>query len=143
MPLISKRNLSKKLENKLFDLFFEALSELSNPSDVEKFLVSLLSPVEKTMLAKRLGIAILLTKGYKYEEIKSTLSVSQETISKISLTLNYRGEGYKMVIEKMLKKEKVKDLLDNIVKATLSTFSYSSYTNKPADLPKTNLKSKF
>lgn len=137
MPLISKRSLPPNLEIKLFELFFESLAGLSSKADIEKFLFSLISPVEKTMLAKRLGIAILLAKGYSYEEIKTILKVSQETVSKVNMIVNYKGEGYKMVVKKAIEKENFKELFDGLIKEGLSVFSYSSYRKSPGiDPPK-------
>lgn len=125
--LVSKRALPKNLEDKLFQIFFESLAGLSKSSDIEKFLFSLISPVEKKVLAKRLGIAILLAKGYKHEAIKDILKVSQDTVSKVNMILNYRGEGYRMIIQKALEKEKFEDMFGNLIKDLASTFSYSSY----------------
>ncbi len=131
MMQISKKYLPKNLENKLFELFFDSLAHLSNRSDIEKFLFSLISPFEKKMLAKRLGIAILLTKGYRQDEIRNILEVSSETVSRVSMSLNYRGEGYSMVIKKALDKERFNEIFGTILKETLSAFSYSSYRKMP------------
>ena len=91
MMQISRKYLPKNLESKLFELFFDSLAHLSNRSDIEKFLLSLISPFEKTMLAKRLGIAVLLSKGYTQEEIRNILKVSNETVSRVNMALNYKG----------------------------------------------------
>lgn len=131
MVQISRRYLPKNLENKLFEIFFDSLAGLSKRSDIEKFLSSLISPVEKTMLAKRLGIAILLAKGYGQDEIKHILKVSQETISRVNMVLNYKGEGYEMVIKKAGQKKQFKELFSGVIKETLSTFSYSAYRKWP------------
>jgi len=127
MVLVSRRRLSKDTEQRLFDLFFRALANVRDPQDIEKFLFSLLGPTEKTMLAKRLGIALLLAKGYNYETIKEVLKVSQETISRVSGVLNYRSEGYEMVIKKALRDEMLGDFLKGMVKEVASAFSYSTY----------------
>jgi len=135
MVQISRRYLPKNLENKLFEIFFDSLASLSKRSDIEKFLFSLLSPVEKTMLAKRLGIAILLAKGYSQDEIKNILKVSQETISRVNMVLNYKGEGYEMVIKRAIRKEQFKELFGGVIKETLSAFSYSNYRKWPGIEP--------
>lgn len=139
MVQISQKYLSKNLENKLFELFFDSLAHLSNCSDIEKFLFSLISPFERTMLAKRLGIAVLLTKGYTQEEIRNILKVSNETVSRVNMALNYRGDGYKMVIKKAMQKEQFKELFGGLIKETMSAFSYSGYRKMPGlEPPKSN-----
>src|SRR5579864_5286067 len=98
MPQVSRRTLSKPIEKKMFAIFFKSLARLSNPLEIEQFLFDLLGPVERTMLAKRLAIAVLLAKGYRYESIKEALKVSQETIARVAMSLTYKGEGYNMVV---------------------------------------------
>lgn len=114
MSQVSKYPLSKDIEEKMFKLFFEAFARLSNPLDIQKFLEDLLGPVEKTMLAKRLAIALLLTRGYRYESIKKTLRVSSETIARVNIWLNHKGEGYKMVIQKILQDKKMTEFWEMI-----------------------------
>lgn len=131
MAQVSKKYLPKETQEKLFDLFFKALANIRNPSDIEKFLFSLLGPTEKTMLAKRLGIALLLAKGYNYETIKDVLKVSQETIARVNGVLNYRSDGYEMVIGKALRDEQLEEFLKGLIKETISAFSYSTYRKWP------------
>src|SRR3990167_5392931 len=118
MAQVSRRYLPKDTQKKLFDLFFKALANIRNPSDIEKFLFSLLSTTEKTMLAKRLGIALLLVKGYNYETIKDVLKVSQETIARVNGTLNYRREGYEIVVRKALRDDQLGEFLKELIKET-------------------------
>ena len=51
-----------------------------------------LSPTEKTVLVKRLAIAVMLIKGNDYNSIRQTLKVTPVTISKISLKIAH-GNG--------------------------------------------------
>ena len=110
MTQVSRRTLSKNVEKKMYSIFFNTLARLSNPSDIQNFILDLLGPAEQTMLAKRLAIAVLLAKGYQYETIKDILKVSQETIARVNLTLNYRGAGYNAAIKRILRDEKIEDL---------------------------------
>lgn len=126
MSQVSKRTLSKNIEKKLFEIFFKSLAKLSNSSDIEKFLGDLLGPVERTMLAKRLAIALLLAKGYQYETIKDILKVSQETIARVNIALNYQGDGYQMVIQKILRDEKLGEIFNKIEDATIEIIPNSS-----------------
>lgn len=145
MPQVSKRILSKDVEEKLFLIFFKSLARLSDPSDIQKFLYDLLGPVERTMLAKRLAIALLLAKGYRYESIKDILKVSQETIARVNIALNYQGEGYNLVIKKILQEEKVQAILEKIEDASIAILPDSSVKRslerdrKATRRPKTSL----
>jgi len=106
MTQVSKYPLPEALEKQMFNLFFRALADLRLPSDIKDFLDDLLSPTEKTMLAKRLAIALLLAKDYDQRSIKQTLKVSLTTVSKINFWLKNQGKGYRKVINKFLKEEK-------------------------------------
>ena len=114
MSQVSRKALSKDTEKKLFSIFFNSFTKLSKSSDIQKFLYDLLSPTEATMLAKRLAIAYLLMKGYRYETIKDTVKVSQETIARINLILKYQGGGYKMVLDQIFLDEKLQVILQKI-----------------------------
>lgn len=135
MTQVSRKFLPKDTQKKLFDLFFKALANIKNPADIETFLFSLLGPAEKTMLAKRLGIALLLAKGYNYATIKDVLKVSQETIARVNGVFNYRSAGYEMVINKALRDEALGDFLKGMVKEVASAFSYSTYRKWPGFEP--------
>ena len=126
MSQVSRKTLSKSTENKIFSIFFKSLARLSNPSDIQKFLLDLLGPAEQIMLAKRLAIAILLAKGYRYESIKGILKVSQETIARVNMTLNYRGHGYNMIVKKILLDEKLENIFENIEDTAISILPISS-----------------
>lgn len=137
MGQISRRYLHKKLEDKMFELLFNSLAKLSHRSEIEKFLFSLISPFEKAMLSKRLSIAILLAKGYTQEEIRNIMKVSRETVSRVSMAMNYRGEGYELVIKKVLDKEQFDEIFGSLLKEVASVFSYSGYRKSPGiDPPK-------
>lgn len=115
--------MNPELENNIFELFVRTISRLHKSSDIEIFLDDLLSPAEKTMLMKRLAIAILLTKGYTYDEIDQKLKVSRPTIMTVSYFLKNGRGGYKKVTEKVSYKEKeidysliekIEEILDSI-----------------------------
>lgn len=115
MSKVSRRILNKDLENYIFDLFVNSITELNNTVDVRNFVEDLLSPSEKIMLIKRLAIAILLTKGYTYDEIDQTLKVSRPTIMTVSYFLKYgQSGGYQKVVQKVLATQKKEGLFDKI-----------------------------
>lgn len=126
MAQVSKRLLSKNVEQKMFSIFFTALAQLSKPSDIRDFILDFLGPVEQKMLAKRLGIAVLLTKGYSYSTIKDILKVSQGTIARVNVILSYRGKGYSLAVKRILRDESFDNLSKIIEDATIKILPKSS-----------------
>lgn len=113
MSQVSNYPLNKEIEERMFGIFWQTLAQLNTTSSVYKFLNDLLTSTEKIMLAKRLSIALLLIKGYDYRTISKSLRVSTATIMLINAWLKTGGEGYKMVIKKILQEEKTEDFWDN------------------------------
>ncbi len=107
MTQVSKYPIHKDVEKRMFEIFKNTISSLKNAEDIENFLEDFLSPVEKIMLAKRLSIAVLLAKGYRYPSIAKILRVTPPTIASVSISLKYSGKGYKKMVEKILRDEKV------------------------------------
>jgi len=114
MAQISKYPVSKKVEERMFELLHKAISNLKDTGDIENFLSEFLSPVEKIVLAKRFSIAVLLEKGLDYDTIAEKLRVTPITISKVSLQRKFAGNGYKKVIEKILQQESVMEFWEKI-----------------------------
>ena len=75
MSQVSKRFVHKQVESKMYETLFEALKHLKSKEEIQSFLADLLSPIEKTMLAKRLAIAALLMRNYDYQTIMDMLKV--------------------------------------------------------------------
>ncbi len=118
MTKISNYPIHKDVEKRMSEIFQSAIKNLNNPLEIEDFLNDFLSPVEKIMLAKRLSIAILLAKGYRYASISQILRVTPITISTVSLRLKYSGKGYKKMVEKILTEEKKDEFwqkIDNLL----------------------------
>lgn len=114
MAQVSKYPVSKEVSDRMFEVFSDTISHLSKKKDIEEFMTELLSPIEKIMLAKRLSIAVLLAKGYSYPSISGILRVTPRTIASVSVTLKYRGKGYRKAVEKILSDEKMNDFWEEI-----------------------------
>ncbi len=95
-------------EDLLRDLI-NAFSSLKSPTEAALFVQDLLTEKEVTNLSKRLRIAKLFLEGKKYEEIEKELHASHETVAKIGAWLAQKGEGFRLVIQRLPKKQKVKD----------------------------------
>ncbi|MBI2337628.1 hypothetical protein HYU95_00435 [Candidatus Daviesbacteria bacterium] len=83
--------------------FWDAITLIENRGEAISFLKDLLTPTEVRMLAKRLQIADMLAKGYKYEDIKTHMRVTVQTISHVNNKLNYGEDGLIKILQKLEK----------------------------------------
>ena len=113
MSRVSKKVLNRQIEEQMFETLWEAISQVKRKADVKLFLADLLTPVERIMVAKRLGIAVMLLKGKDYETIIDILRVSNETISKIALILR-TNNGYKIAVDKIVRSEAGREFWQDI-----------------------------
>lgn len=131
MAQVSRYPIHKDVEKRIFEVFKDTIAHLKSSDDIDSFLEDFLSPVEKIMLAKRLSIAVLLVKGYRYPSIATILRVTPSTIASVSINLKYAGTGYKKAVEKILRDEKIdafwekiEDFLANIPPSKGSDWKY-------------------
>ena len=114
MPHISSKKLKKETLNRLYGEFGKAFEKSARKSGTKLFLGNLLTRTEKIMLAKRISIAVLLAKGYSYPSIRQMLRVTPSTISNVSLNLKYSDKGYRKIVEKILRDEKMNEFWQKI-----------------------------
>lgn len=84
MPHVSKRFLQKDTKDLIDNALVWVFSRLTG-EQVKLIFDSLLTPTERLMLAKRLGILFLLKEETSQDSITNTLKVTQATISRINL----------------------------------------------------------
>jgi uncharacterized protein YerC len=128
MTKVSRLPLRPDVWNRVFDLFVSTLADQTNKKRLSRFIDDFFSPTEKIMFAKRLAMAVLVAKGHDYESIRRILRVSPPTIAKLSLKIQYGGEGLKPVIEDIFKKQagkiiwkEIEDLFDIPTKSNLKS----------------------
>ena len=114
MSQVSKRMLSPNIQERLFQNFWEMFADIKKVKDVQTFLEDFLSPTEKIMLAKRMAIAILFSKGYDHRTISSMLKVSTTTVNNIARYLNVKSPGYQLLIKKYARKEAIKEFVQEL-----------------------------
>lgn len=102
MPRFSIYTDPKKLSI-FIHRFWDAITLIEDRAEAIAFLKDLLTPTEVRMLAKRLQIADMLAKGYKYEEIKTHVRVTVQTISHVNNKLNYGDDGLIKILQKLEK----------------------------------------
>lgn len=114
MSQVSKRVLTKQIEQRLFQNFWELVADIKKPQDVQTFLDEFLSPTEKVMLAKRMAIVILLSTGHDYRAISSMLKVSTSTVAKFALFLKIKSPGFQLLITKYLQKQSFSQMVQEL-----------------------------
>ncbi len=119
---VSKTQVNKQVEKKIFKELYKVLADFRKPKQVESFFKDVLSETERTVIAKRLGIAQMLHQGKSYKEIKDSLKVSSATIASVSSWLEKGGEGLKLAIRVIEAEEWAEELsgkITNSVKKVL------------------------
>ena len=114
MTQISRRQLDKQTQQRIYEIFINVIAEAQNTSDVELLLNDFFTYTERIMLPKRLCIAYLLLKGYDYKSIISYLKVSCTTINKVSNALKSGGRGYTLILSRLQKREQFDTTLKKI-----------------------------
>lgn len=110
MPHVSRRKLKKNIEENLTATLELVLARLTKEEEIKGFLLSLLSPTERLMIAKRLAVAVLLKEGLPDTHISSTLYVTRDTVSRMRLFLEARGQGYDFALQKLQDEKLMRDL---------------------------------
>lgn len=99
MPQVSKRALSKTQENRIFEILLKFITKLNNELLVSGFLNDFLTHTEKVMFAKRIAMALLISRGWNQTSISKYLKVSTSTISIIKSRLTL--PGYSQIISQI------------------------------------------
>jgi len=94
MTRISKQKLKKEALLRIENRLVEAVVKTQSTSSGKRFVDELLSPSEKIMLAKRLGVAFMLLEGVSPYYIAKVLGMSTSTTLRIKKQLEKRELPY-------------------------------------------------
>ena len=114
MPHISSKKLDEKLLEKLFRKLIVVFEQAQNKRYMTEVTKELFTETEKIMLAKRMAIAILFSKGYDHRTISSMLKVSTTTVNSIARYLNAKTPGYQLLIKKYSQKQSTKEFIQEL-----------------------------
>lgn len=114
MTQVSRFRLKEDIQERVNELLAEVFLGIKDKSELKSFLDDFLSPTEKTVLSKRLAIAILLAKGNDYANIARVLKVTPTTISKVSLHMKYGNGSIVKITEKVLNKDSKNIILQEL-----------------------------
>ena len=84
---------------------FRTIAKLRTPEECRDFFDDLCTVKELQDMSQRFDTAILLDRGYGYQKIAETVSISTATISRVNRCLNYGAGGYRMAIARLAETE--------------------------------------
>jgi len=84
---------------------YRTITDIRSVEDCRNFFEDLCTVKELQDMAQRLETAILLSRGYSYQKISDTVSISTATISRVNRSLTYGAGGYKTAIARMTETE--------------------------------------
>lgn len=111
MVQLSRKLLKNEVKKDILENLWLAISTVSKKEEVVDFIHDILSSTERLMLAKRLAIAILLIRGWRYEDIKEFLKVSRTTIGNVRSNIERGGKGFRFIVEKLERKKSIGQII--------------------------------
>ncbi len=87
------------------DLLVKALLTLENEDDAYRLLDDLCTISEIKAMAQRIQVAFQLSQDVTYNTIAGNTGASTATISRVKRCLNYGADGYKRVLENMMRRK--------------------------------------
>lgn len=102
MTKLSRYSDPKRLSG-FIHRFWNAVTLIEERNEAISFLKDLLTPTETRMIAKRLQIADMLAKGYKYQDIKNFVRVTEQTISSVNNKLQFGEDGLIKILKRLEK----------------------------------------
>jgi len=98
--------LPKEKRIQMIAEFYDVIASLKNRKEVRLFFKDLLTPDEIAAFMRRIEVATLLMAGYTYEQIAELLGVGRGKVTNVQKALAKSGEGYKLVIKRLLEVRK-------------------------------------
>ena len=97
--------VNPKLKDELTDQLCEAVLLLRDTEECYQFFEDVCTIGELKALTQRLEVARMLDAGHTYDDIVARTGASTATISRVKRCLHYGADGYKIVLERLRKKQ--------------------------------------
>ncbi len=94
-----------KLRDELSEQLCKAVLTLSSVEECYQFFEDICTVSELKALSQRLEVARMLDAKHTYDDIVARTGASTATISRVKRCLNYGADGYKLILERLSKKE--------------------------------------
>lgn len=110
MPRVSRFPINKETATTIQQYFFDLIASLNRQDDIQNFLNDFLTPEEKTMLAKRLVLYIMLKQGYSSLSIQHALNLTRETVRIHKGLYESKSNRFHTILDTLIGKEKSREL---------------------------------
>jgi len=97
--------MNDKLQSEHMSRLFKAILELKNLDECYSFFEDLCTINELKAMSQRFEVVCMLNKNVQYTDIVAKTGASTATISRVNRALTYGADGYKMILERMEKKD--------------------------------------
>ena len=94
-----------RMNSKDIDRLFEAILTLETIEECYKFFEDICTVKEIQDIAQRLKAASMLVNGENYTVVSRETGMSTATISRVNKCLGYGDGGYKLVLDRLVKKD--------------------------------------
>jgi len=99
-------DLPKKKRIQMIAEFYDVIDSLKDRKEVRLFFKDLLTADEIATLMRRIEVATLLSANFTYDQISQILGVGTGKINNVQKVLTKEGDGYKIIIKRLLKDRK-------------------------------------
>ena len=96
--------MGKSVHNEETRKLMEGILKLQSVEECYAFFEDLCTILELKSLSQRFQVAKMLNEHYVYSDIVSETGASTATISRVNRSINYGSDGYKVVFERLEKK---------------------------------------
>lgn len=98
-----------KLRGEQLDQLFDAILSLKDREECYRFFDDIATMSEVHSISQRLQVAKMLTQGHTYSAIEQETKASTATISRVRRCLNFGSDGYTIVLDRLMEKDKEND----------------------------------
>lgn len=98
-----------KLRDAFSDQLCQAVLALESVEECYQFFEDICTISELKALSQRLEVARMLKNGHTYDDIVARTGASTATISRVKRCLNYGADGYKIILERLAKKQRTEE----------------------------------
>lgn len=117
MGRVSRKKLDEEVKKELEEQLAAIIASLFDKGEITVFLNEFLTNEEKVMLGKRLVLYMLLEKEVASEDIEKALGTTRDTVRLYKLLLHTKPVAFRKSIQRLIKREKAKELWKKIGKA--------------------------